>query len=282
MITDVRKGTSRFSDSDIRFLVETVAPQLLSRLDVIKGDVQLIKGMLEQEAEKIFERMVLTGEERLMTSISPTFLFEVLLRKAARDLKTQSYTIEKTGFQKVPVFDAWDVVDFLSEVGTVEYLSDMLASFTKIRSFAMAVRVRKGVWRRLRFSDMDVDSLIKFCESLNDEHRFAFYKRIADLCLFILGMFPECVMTSYQVPPDISAAHAGFRRLSWSAEDYEETGKRFYKLAGLHRDADILGLSEVLRRFHDKFILARKPLVYMSENLLKSKKWKLFPSISSN
>lgn len=277
-----RREMSRFSDSDIRFLVETVAPQLLSRLEVIKGDVQLIEGMLDQEVEKIFDKIVLTGEERLMTSISPTFLFEVLLRKAALDLRTQSYTIEKTGFQQVPVFDARDVANFLSEEGTVEYLSDMLASFTKVRSFAIAVRVRKGVWRRLRFSDMDVDSLIKLCESVDDEHRFAFYKRIADLCLFILGVFPEYVMPGYQVTPNVGATRAGLRRMSWSAEDYEEMGKRFYKLAGSHRDADILGLSEVLCRFHDKFTLARKPLVYISENLLRSKKRKFFPSISSN
>ncbi len=276
------RETSRFSDSDIRFLVETVAPQLLGRLEVIRGDVQLIEGMLDQEIEKVFQRILLTGEERLMTSISPTFLFEVLLRKAARDLRTQSYTIEKTGFQKVPVFDARDVANFLSEEGTVEYLSDMLASFTKVRSFAIAVRVRKGVWRRLRFSDMDVDSLIKFCESVDDEHRFAFYKRIADLCLFILGMFPEHVMPGYQATPNMDAIPARLRRLSWSAEDYEEAGKRFYKLAGSHRDADILGLSEVLRRFHEKFTLARKPLVYISENLLRHKKRKLFPSVSSN
>ncbi len=277
----VRK-TVRLSDGDIRFLVETVAPQLLSRLDVIKGDVRLIAGMLNQEAEKIFERIVLTDEERVITSISPAFLFEVLLRKAAKDLRTQGYTIEKAGFQKVPVFDAREVVDFLSEEGTVEYLVDMLTSFTKIRSFAIAVRVRKGIWRRFRFSDMDVDSLIKFCESVDDEHRFAFYKRIADLCLFILGMFPEHVMPSYQAASKADIACASLRRVRWSAEDYEEMGRRFYKLASLHKDADILGLAGVLHRFHRKFSLARKPLTYISENLLKSKKRKLFPSISPN
>lgn len=273
----------RFSDSDIRFLVETVAPQLLGRLDVIKNDAQFIEGMLDQEVEKVFQRVVLAGEERVMTSISPAFLFEVLLRKAARDLRTQSYTIEKTGFQNVPVFDAREVVDFLSEEGSVEYLADMLASFTKIRSFAVAVRVRRGIWRRFRFSDMDVDSLIKFCESVDDEHRFALYKRIADLCLFILGMFPEYVMPSYQVAPNMGVARLGLRRrFAWSAGDYEEVGRRFYKLAGSHRDADILGLAEVLHRFHEKFSLARKPLIYISENLLRSRKRKLFPSISSN
>jgi hypothetical protein len=271
----------RLSDSDIRFLIETVAPQLLSRFDVVKNDTQLIEGMLDQEVEKVFDRIA-SSEERVMTSVSPAFLFEVLLRKAARDLRAQSYTIEKTGFQKVPVFDAREVVDFLSQEGTVQYLADMLASFTKVRSFAVAVRVRKGIWRRFRFSDMDVDSLIKFCEGVDDEHRFALYKRTADLCLFILGMFPEYVTQSYQFPLSADVSHVVPRRLAHSAEDYEEIGRRFYKLASSHRDAELLGLAEVLCRLHEKFTLARKPLIYISENLLKSKKRKLFPSVSSN
>lgn len=37
------RSIARFSDGDIRFLVETVAPQLLGRLNVIKDDVDLIR-----------------------------------------------------------------------------------------------------------------------------------------------------------------------------------------------------------------------------------------------
>ncbi len=273
---------ARFSDGDIRFLVETVAPQLVGRLNVIKDDVDLIQGMLNQEAERVFERIVLMGEEQIMTSITTRFLFEVLLRKALRDLKTQSYTVEKTRFQKVPVFDAQEVVKFLANDKVVDYLADMLSSFTKTESFAVAVRLRKGIWRKFRFSDIDLDSLVRLCESVDEERRFALYKRAADLCLFILGMFPEYVTSDHGLVSNVETQRMVFRKLIRSAEQYEEEGRRFYKLAGSHREAEVLGLSEILCQLHAKFNLARKPLIYISENLLKSRKQKLFPPISSN
>lgn len=273
---------ARFSDGDIRFLVETVAPQLLDRLNVIKNDVDLIQGMLNQEAERVFKRIVLMGEEDMMTSITTRFLFEVLLMKALRDLKMQSYTVEKTRFQKVPVFDAQEVAKFMANDKVVDYLADMLSSFTKTESFVVAVRLKKGIWRKFRFSDIDLDSLVRLCESVDEERRFALYKRAADLCLFILGMFPEHVTSDYRLVSNVETHRMVFRKLMRSAEQYEEEGRRFYKLAGLHKEAEILGLSETLCQLHENFNLARKPLIYISENLLRSKKQKLFPPISSN
>lgn len=271
-----------FSDGDVRFLVETVAPQLLDRLDLIKGDADLIRGMLTQDTDRVFQRIINTRIEEIMTSISPRFLFEVLLRKAASDLRVQSYTVEKAGSQKVPVFDAKEVVKFLTDEMVIQYLADMLSSFTKTENFTVAVRVRKGIWRKFRFSDMDVDSLIRLCEKTDEEHRFALYKRTADLCLFILGIFPECVVPDYRPSLSEKEYGRGFKRLTRSAMEYEEKGRWFYKLASSHRDAEILGLSEVLYRLHEKFDLAKKPLIHISENLLKLRKQKLFPPLSPN
>lgn len=41
-------------------------------------------------------------------------------------------------------------------------------------------------------------------------------------------------------------------------------------------------LSEVLWQLHDRFSLARKPLNFISENLLRFNKEELFPSVFSN
>ena len=60
--------------------------------------------------------------------------------------------------------------------GIIEYLAHMLTSFTKINSYVVPVRVRPGVRRRIRYNDMDVDSLIALCEKAGDHERFAFYK----------------------------------------------------------------------------------------------------------
>jgi len=274
--------TTEFSESDILFLIETVDPGLLSKVDMIKDDPDIIEGMMEHEASRLFQRIMLMSEETITTTISPRFLFEVLLRMARRDLESQAYTVERTATQMIPVFDTPEVVRFLSDTVVLKYLADMLTSFTRIESFTLPVRVRKGVWRKIRFNDMDIDSLVRFCRAVDEEQRFGFYKRIADLCLFILGMFPEYVTMDYRYPSSGEARPKLFGRLKRSAEDYEEEGRRFYKLAGEHEDAVVLDLAKVLRQLHEGFNLAKKPLNYISAHFLQFRKEKLFPSLSTN
>lgn len=274
--------TAEFSEGDILFLVETVDPALLSKIDTIKNDPDIIEGMMEHEARRLLQRIMLMSEETITTTISPRFLFEILLRTARRELESQAYTVERTATQKIPVFDTPEVVNFLSNKVILKYLADMLTSFTRIESFTLPVRVRKGIWRKIRFNDMDIDSLVRFCQTVEEEHRFGFYKRIADLCLFILGMFPEYVTMDYRYS---SSGEKGPKLFGWlrrSAEDYEEEGRRFYKLAGEHREATLLDLAEVLQQLHDKFNLAKKPLNYISEHFLRFRKERLFPSLSTN
>jgi hypothetical protein len=277
-----RALTAEFSEGDILFLVETVDRELLSKVDTIKDDPDIIGGMVEHEASRLFQRIMLMSEETIMATITPRFLFEVLLRTARRELESQAYTVERTATQRIPVFDTPEVARFLNNKVVLKYLADMLTSFTRIDSFALPVRVRKGVWRKIRFNDMDVDSLGRFCQAVDEEYRFGFYKRIADLCLFILGMFPEYVTMDYRYPSSGEARPKLFGRLRRSAEEYEEEGRRFYKLAGQHRDAAVLDLAEVLYQLHEKFNLAKKPLNYISEHFLQFRKEKLFPSLSTN
>ena len=85
---------TEFLDSDIRFLVQTVDPQLFSKVEILKGDAAIVDSILDQESAKLFKRLMLG--EKTMTAISPRFLFEVLLRRAVVGLKNRSYTIERT------------------------------------------------------------------------------------------------------------------------------------------------------------------------------------------
>ena len=75
--------------------------------------------------------------------------------------------------------------------GVPEYLAAMLASFTRVESYVRPVRVRRGVWRKVRYNDMDVDSLLRFCAEADEQQRLRFYKRIADVCLFVTGIFRD-------------------------------------------------------------------------------------------
>jgi hypothetical protein len=273
---------AKFSESDILFLLETVDPALLSKANTIKDDPCIIEEMMEHEARRLFQRIMLMSEETVTATITPRFLFDILLRTARKELENQAYTIERNATQKVPVFDIPEVVRFLSDAEALQYLAEMLTSFTRIESFTLPVRVRKGIWRKVRFNDMDIDSLTRFCQSVDEERRFGFYKRIADLCLFILGMFPEYVTVDFRYPYDGETRPRPFGRMIRSAEDYEEEGRRFYRLASEHRDATVLALDGVLYQFHEKFYLAKKPLNFISERFLQFRKGKWFPLVSSN
>jgi len=57
--------------------------------------------MLNHEAHKLFRRIMLMGEEGIPAKITPTFLFEIILRLALRELVTQSYTAEGQRFYKL-------------------------------------------------------------------------------------------------------------------------------------------------------------------------------------
>jgi len=268
--------STAFSDSDILFLIETVDPRLVTKMDVIKGDADIVEGMLDQEVGRIFQRIMSLDEEKVMARITPRFLFGVLLRKALRELESRTYTVERTASHQIPVFDTAEVVRFLGNKVVLRYLADMLSSFTKVESFTLPIRVRKGIWRKIRFSDMDIDSLLGLCQAVGEEHRFDFYRRIGDLCLFILGMFPEYAASDFSYSLNDEAKSTSLRRLRRSAEDYEVEGRRFYKLAGEHKNARMLELAEVLGQLHEKFSLAKKPLNYISSNFVQFRKQKLF------
>ncbi len=271
---------SELSSGDIYFLTSTVNPNLLKRIDFIIGDHAFIESMMEQGAVKVFQRIMLLDEGEITTSITPRFLFEILLRIARHELNNRGYTIERLSTMKVPVFDSQDVVEFMENKEVIRYLADMLTSFTKIQSYTIPIRVRKGFWRRFRFNDMDIDSLMRYCQTLEEESRYKIYKRIADLCLFLLGIFPEFVT------PVLSSSFPGktesrlFGRMRRSAQEYTEDGRRFYKLAAEHEDSSKAGLTQILWALHEQFDLARKPLNYISENLIQFKKVKIFPPLS--
>ena len=150
----------------------------------------------------------------------------------------------------------------------------MLASFTRIQGLTRRVRVRQGVWYKQRLNDLDVDSLIRQCHALEEEHRFQMYKRIADACLFLAGMFPEFL--------DARRSYAGGRggqaaaRMWRNKEDVEREGRAFYALAAEHPDARVAHLQRPLQTLADNLCLAEKPLTFLADHYLQLRKHTLF------
>ena len=261
----------RLSERDFEFLVEAAAPEATDKFrlkQIIRHDEAFRNSFIEDE--KVFRKLM--DEEETLLKISPTLFFEVLLRKATKDLEKVSYTVERTSTQKIPVFDSKEVVALLAKEPLLDYLADMLSSFTKIESYAISFKLERGPWKEFRFNDLDIVSLMSLCETVEDEHRLGFYKRIADICLFILGMFPGYAERDYRYPfsGHVRPQIRGKGRMS--PEEYEQEGRRFYKLAAEHRSSKELNLSEVFWALHGNFEKAKKPLNFIAEHYLQHKK----------
>ena len=122
---------------------------------------------------------------------------------------------------------------------------------------------------------MDVDSLMRVCASVKKSQRFSYYKRIADGCLFVSGIFPDHVLRAGRVAsggvryPSVARGRCGI-------EDYEMEGRRFYGLARQQGEAETLRLSGVFDLLHQHFTPARKPLNFIATRYLHSRKHHLF------
>jgi hypothetical protein len=272
---EMARGSLRFTDTDLDFLVSVVAPDVKDKAklrQLIQQDEDFRDSFIGDE--KTFRQVV--ADEELFLKISPRLYFEILLRKARKEIEAASHTIEIEGTKKIAVFDTKEVVELISRQPVLLYLAEMLSSFTKVESYSISYRVRKGIWRKIRFNDLDIDSLTRFCESVDEEHRLGFFKRIADICLFMLGVFPRYVRFSYRYPSTGELRPQLVGKVRRSATEYLEEGRKFYKLAAEHPAARTYGLSEVFWLFHANFHAVQKPLNFIAEHYLHYKKHNMF------
>ena len=129
----VRQGkvSHRLSDSDLEFLVGEVAPNVSDpqrMMRAIRNNEDLRAAIIADD--RVFERVV--QDEEILIRISAALYFEVLLRRASKDLESSAYTVERSGKQRIAVFDADSVTELLAQPPVLYYLAGMMASFTRI------------------------------------------------------------------------------------------------------------------------------------------------------
>jgi hypothetical protein len=254
------------SESDLRFLVETVATNRRDYdhvVNLVRGKEDLIEPMLEDPklAERLFR------EEEAFLGISPHLLFSVLLRRVRKDLDKETYIFEvESGGKRIPVFEAPAVTELLSDKRICDYLAQMLASFVRTNSGVIYWRER-GAWHKKQFSDIDIDDMIELARIIDPEMRPALYRRIADLALFLSGIFPDHATRSIPRPAALFSA----RR---TLKDYEQQGKRFYRIAERETDQD--QARPILATLAEQFTLARRALNSLSDRYLKMYRGRYF------
>lgn len=260
------------TEADLRFVIEEAGPDALDPeylKQLIRDDSSFRNALVGDD--RVFARVISSEEEELLR-VSPPLYFEVLLRRALKDLGQASHTLERSGSETVVVFDTDEVSEFLSRGAVLHYLASMLASFIKVESYVIPVRVRRGTWRRVRFNDMDVDSLAKLAATVDEGQQFRYFKRIADVCLFILGIFPNYAQSAGRRVPVVGSVRRGRK----TVEEYVGIGRRFYQTAGEHPASHAAGLSEPLLLLRDNFAVARKVLNFVSEHYLRYSRSRVF------
>ena len=107
-------------------------------------------------------------------------------------------------------------------------------------------------------------------------NRYEWYTRIGDTCLFLSGLFPEFIEAQHRYPMSRQPRPRTRGAICSSREDYEGQGRAFYRLASEQQDARDLEMADVLQTLSDSFILAEKPLAFLSERYLRFTKNQLF------
>ena len=272
----MRKLNQRqLSERDLDFLVESSPVEVTNKAGlkrVLDTDEDFLVSYITDE--KVFRRVM--NDEQTFLRLSLPLFFEILLRRTAADLKQIGYTLERDHRLKIPVFDAEEVTEFLSRNDVLLYLAHMLASFTRLENYSLTIRVRKGIWRKIRFNDWDIYHLVKLADFMPEKYRFGIYQRIADVCLFITGLFPDYVEANYRYPLSGKIRPGWLGKYRISREDYEHEGSRFYEMAAGHDLAGEQQLSGLLMDLHHHFQAAVKPLNFMAEHYLLFKKHMLF------
>ncbi len=261
------------SDSDLNFIVKTVVTKRQDHdylCNFLKDKPDFIDIMLEDE--KLFGRV--QEEKDIFLKVSPFLLFSILLRKAKRDMDQQAYTMEFVDRRmRIPVFDAGNTTKLLLNRDVREYLARMLASFTRVESATVVYRARGMTYQR-HFSELDFDDVQELAGMVEPSYRFPFYKRLADIALFVSGIFSE-YCRGQETGSNMIAARLSGKKLR-TLQNLEEEGRHFYDLAATYDEAGNQGLRDVLILLADKFTLARKPLNYMVEHYLAGYRIQLF------
>jgi hypothetical protein len=210
--------------------------------------------------------------------VSPFLTFAVAVHRSTAELASMDHVTERTGpRQRVPLFDAPALRDFLGSPARRFFLAELLGSFTRVASGRYRVR-GGGRMRTRRFSELDPVRLAGLLDGVPDAERPGVYRRLGDVCLFLSGVFPDHA-TLYGVGPaqvarllraaQVPAAQHDELATIPAIDLLEQLGARWYRAAcGLApvRTARLDVVAEVAGSFRQ----ARRVLNHIADRYLFS------------
>lgn len=141
--------------------------------------------------------------------VSPFLAFATAVHRTAAMLEKATFVEERWAPRtRIPVFDVAELRVLLSEQERRYFLVELLASYTRVASGVTWTRTARG-WRRRRYSELDPARLAELLEVVEASERPGIYRRLGDVALFLLGVFPDA-------PPVLSNGAATDRLLRLS------------------------------------------------------------------
>ena len=210
--------------------------------------------------------------------VSPFLTFAVAVHRSAIELASMGHVAERTGpRQRIPLFDAPALRDFLGSPARKLFLAELLASFTRVASGRY--RVRGGGRTRTRtrrFSELDPVRLAGLLDGVPDAERPGVYRRLGDVSLFVAGVFPDYA-TLYGVGPasvarllraaQVPAAEQERLASVPAIELLEQLGARWYRAA--HHLAPVhTARLDVVADVAGRFQQARRVLNHIADRYL--------------
>jgi hypothetical protein len=207
---------------------------------------------------------------------SPFLTFAVAVHRSATELESMGHVAERTGpRQRVPLFDAPALREFLGSPARKLFLAELLASFTRVASGRYRVRSGGGT-RTRRFSELDPVRLAGLLDGVPDAEKPGVYRRLGDVSLFVAGVFPDYA-TLYGVGPasvarllraaQVPAAEQERLATVPAIELLEQLGARWYRAA--HHLAPVrTARLDVVADVAGRFQQARRVLNHIADRYL--------------
>ncbi len=187
------------SDADYEVLTRVVASNAtFSKIGLsrIKSDPELLDYLLG--SEDVYSALFGPSEAPLV-QVSPFLGFAVLMHRGAAAISNATFITEWIGPRKrVPLFDTSKVRILLKDPEGRLFLAELLASFTHISSGVVYFTVPGGKRKRRRFSELDLQSLLRLASEAAELDRLQIIKRIGDLSLLLAGVFPDYVGSMFE------------------------------------------------------------------------------------
>ena len=208
--------------------------------------------------------------------VSPFLTFAVAVHRSAIELASMGHVAERTGpRQRIPLFDAPALREFLGSPARKLFLAELLASFTRVASGRYRVR-GGGRTRTRRFSELDPVRLAGLLDGVPDAERPGVYRRLGDVSLFVAGVFPDYA-TLYGVGPasvarllraaQVPAAEQERLATVPAIELLEQLGARWYRAA--HHLAPVhTARLDVVADVAGRFQQARRVLNHIADRYL--------------